>query len=166
LIKYRFKDYYKYKKSGDIAHFGAGRLGLLSDYFEIYMNASFSKKILGVDIGGYVDKNKKGYLHLGLRLDPHNDYMEFLLNNGAIGLGLLVAFLFVIFRFVLRVLNRSADLLCLRLGAIMGGMFLIYLVGSIAGMIFRVLPMTCFALLFGSFFGVVSEKKEIIIGLP
>jgi len=164
LIRYRFKDYYKYKKSGDMSHFGAGRLGLMMNYFNVYMSGSVSKKIFGVDIGGYIDKEERGYLHLGreFRLDPHNDYIEFLLNNGAVGLVLLLAFLFQICVLVLRIFRTAVDLLTLRLCVIMGGMLLIYFVGSIAGMIFRVVPMTCFALLLGCLFGAASQEKNIV----
>ena len=162
LIQYRFKDYSKFKKSGDVDHFGAGRLGLLREYFKLYMDGSIAEKVIGVDIGGYIDAKKGGYLYLGrhFRLDPHNDYMEILLYSGIIGLTVLIAFLIIVNISVFDIFSRSNDLLTIHLCAVMFGMFVIYFVGSIAGLIYRIFPMTCFALLLGCVFGVGSKEKD------
>jgi O-antigen ligase len=88
---------------------------------------------------------------------PHNDYIELLMRSGIVGLSLYVVLLAYMFFSVLRCHSRSSNALTAQVSGATVGMLLVYVGSSIAGMIFRVLAMSCFAMLVGACMGVCSS---------
>lgn len=160
-IQRRFRDVEKYEESGDIRILGSGRLLLADKYLSLYINRPLIQQIIGVDIAGYVDKNKGGYLHTSIRKVPHNDYLEFLMRNGILGLIAFLWFLLISFYRTWKVFRLSMDPLSAQLSSVMLGMFSLYLLSSIAGMISNIFPMTLIAMLLGATLGVDSHDTSL-----
>jgi len=160
----RLSDVEKYEESGDVSVLGSGRVLLADNYISLYINRPLIQQIIGVDIAGYVDKNKMGYLHMGVRLVPHNDYLEFLIRNGILGLIAFLWFLLILFYRTWKVFRLSSDPLSAQLSSVMLGMFSSYLLSSISGMITHIFPMTLIAMLLGATLGVDSHDTSLQSG--
>jgi hypothetical protein len=158
VVKYRFKDVRKYDKTGDIGHLGAGRVHLITNYVSYFKSLSLMRQVFGVDIISHVDRRPGGYLYSGLSTVPHNDYIEVLLRSGIVGLSLYTGLLAYILFLVVRCYSQSGNALAAQVSGATIGMFALYLVSSIAGMMFRVLAMSCFGMLVGACLGICSSN--------
>lgn len=163
-IQRRFSDVEKYEKSGDVSTLGSGRFALADKYLSLYVNRPLIQQLIGVDLAGYVDKNKGGYLYTSIKKVPHNDYLEFLMRNGILGLIAFLWFLLISFYRTWKVFRFSIDPLSAQLSSVMLGMFALYLLNSIAGMISNIFPMTLIAMLLGATLGVDSHETSFLSG--
>lgn len=162
IIEKRFlRDVNKYEKSGELAKLGSGRIGIFVDYSAYFFKQSLLQQFIGVDIRSYIDKSKADYFRIGFKLVPHNDYMNCLMSSGLLGLILFLWLLLSILLRMWKVFRFSEDLLAVRLSVVMLGMFSIYLVSSIAGVMNFVLAMIYFAMLFGASLGVASCDNSL-----
>lgn len=166
VLEYRFKDVMRYRESGDAALLGGGRVGLLGSYLSYYFRLPIIQQLIGVDVAGYIDKTKDGYLYTDFKKVPHNDFLETMFRGGILG---LILYLLMFLYFFLKVLKHyitTREPISAQLSICMFGMFCVYIISAFAGMMFRIFPMTCFAMLLGACLGFAGHttlaKKETV----
>lgn len=148
IVADRFTDLEKYKESGDVGYLGAGRLYLASYYFDVFLQRPVIAQITGVDLASEVRIEKGRYLYDGVNV-PHNDFLEFLLRAGVVGLLVFLGFLGNLVRRAWRLLRNAETSWAAQIASVLVGTVLIYLLFSISGVVLRVFPMTCFAIVVG-----------------
>lgn len=157
-LENRFLDVELAEQSGDVRWLGAGRVGLAELYMNDFLRSGIPQQIFGVDITGYVDTRKEGYLHMGkTRTVPHNDYLDILARGGIISLILFVILLARLFLLVVNQYRKARNPLAAHLAAITLGAFAMYSVYSVDGTTFQVLTMAALGLLLGATIGVGSN---------
>lgn len=90
-LKARLLDSQEYSSGDATKDLGSGRILFQIASIDIWINASFEEKVLGLGLDPYMEKMEK---LVGLRIYAHNGFMTYFLKDGVIGLILYVLFIY------------------------------------------------------------------------
>ena len=160
IVEKRFTDVDRYEKSGDVGNLGAGRASLMQYYIKAYLDEPLIQQMLGVDLSGHIEKRRGFFLNV-YGANPHDDYLEFLIRNGALGLIAFLMFLYITSKSVMKAYKMAQDVAYSKLCISALAVLIMYICSSVLDSTFgRIVPMTCFALLIGSAIGTLTNRTN------
>jgi len=142
------RDFTRYEQTGDFGRIGGGRIALIALHLSAFKERTLMQQLFGVGL-----IKPTGFVSV-----PHNDYLEYLNRNGIIGLLFYLILLMLILRQIFKTLSSSTDPVTSQVACAAIGMFVIYLISSIAGVASNLFPMNCIAIMAGATFG-ISEQR-------
>ena len=156
VLQSRFRDFIAYQKEGKIESLGSGRILLLKRYYEEWNSRGLAYKFFGIDTGTGGGQR----IHYQMPVGAHNDFMSMLYKGGLVGFFLYILFLLKLFIWYVRRLFQNLDDISHQLLVVSISLFTIYIIFSIHGSLYQILPMSYFSLTSGAAIGYLEKASE------